>query len=279
MTGELFVVATPIGNLGDMAPRAVDTLQTVDFIAAEDTRHSKKLLDYFAISTPLFAYHDQGGQKQTDKLLKLLRAGKRVALISDAGTPLISDPGFRAVREARRLGARVTPVPGSCAAIAALSVAGLPSNRFAFEGFLPAKQDKRLAALKAVARETRTLIFYEAPHRVAGALADMREVFGAGREATFCREITKAFETFFVGTLEALQQQVNGDSGQRRGEIVIVVRGAESGVQGQGEDEQHRVLSLLMRELPLKQASQLAAEITGGNKKALYKLGVALKGQ
>lgn len=277
MIGELYVVATPIGNLGDMVPRAVVTLQTVDYIAAEDTRHSKKLLDHFGIATPIFSYHDQGGHKQRDRLLDLLKQGKRVALISDAGTPLISDPGYRIVREARAIGARVIPIPGSCAAITAISAAGLPSDRFCFEGFLPAKREKRLTALKNLSREIRTLIFYEAPHRIQEALEDLCQVMGAEREAVIAREITKTYETFLWGSLSDLLRQVTQDLNQQKGEIVLVVHGAEDKIPQQGEQEQRRVLTLLLGELPLKKAAALAAEITGGDKKNLYRLGVELK--
>lgn len=277
MIGELYVVATPIGNLADMVPRAVETLQTVDYIAAEDTRHSKKLLDYFGISTPMLTYHDQSTEKQKSRLLQWLKEGKRIALISDAGTPLVSDPGFRLVREARKIGVRVTPIPGSCAAIAALSVAGLPSDRFCFEGFLPARREKRLSYLKQLAQETRTLIFYEAPHRILEVLEDLGQIFGEDREALFAREITKTYETFYATSLQALRRVVTEDANQRKGEIVIIVRGAENAVREQSDIEQRRVLSLLMMELPLKKAAALAADITGGNKKALYQLGVAIK--
>lgn len=277
MVGELYVVATPIGNLGDMVPRAVDTLQTVDYIAAEDTRHSKKLLDHFGIATPLFPYHDQGGPKQKDRLLDMLKRGKRVALISDAGTPLISDPGFRVVREARAIGARIIPIPGSCAAITAISAAGLPSDRFCFEGFLPAKREKRINTLKSLAREIRTLIFYEAPHRILEALEDLCQVMGAEREAVLAREITKTYETFLWGSLSDLLRQVSQDPNQQKGEFVLMVRGAEGRIPEQGEQEQRRVLALLLGELPLKKAAALAAEITGGDKKNLYRLGVELK--
>ncbi len=277
MVGDLYVVATPIGNLGDMVPRAVETLQSVDVIAAEDTRHSKKLLDYFGISTPLFSYHDQGAEKQQTRILDTLQSNKSVALISDAGTPLISDPGYRLVRQARKLGVNIIPIPGSCAAIAALSAAGLPSDRFVFEGFPPARREKRLNYLTGLATETRTLIFYEAPHRVLETLQDLAVVMGENREAVVGREITKAYETFLCGTLGELQQQVAEDPNQRRGEIVIMVRGAESDIREQSDEEQRRVLALLAKELPLKKAAALTAEITGGNKKALYQLGVSLK--
>jgi 16S rRNA (cytidine1402-2'-O)-methyltransferase len=276
MTGELYVVATPIGNLGDMVPRAVEVLHGVDLIAAEDTRHSGRLLKHLGIEKPMVAYHDHGEMRQSGRILQALSAGQRVALISDAGTPLISDPGYRLVRLARQAGIKVTPVPGPCAAIAALSASGLPSDRFAFEGFLPAKAGARQKTLSALAGETRTLIFYESPHRVLDTLRDMSAVFGGEREAVLARELTKAFETFLVDTLEDLCRRVGEDANQRRGEIVLMVRGADI-ADAEDIEEQRRVLLLLMEELPLKQAASLAAKITGGQKNAVYQLALSLK--
>jgi len=275
--GDLYIVATPIGNLGDMVPRGLEVLQRVDWVAAEDTRHSGNLLAHFNIRTPLVAYHDHSDERGLRRILDNLRRGESVALISDAGTPLVSDPGFRLVREARALGAKVIPVPGCCAAIAALSAAGLPSDRFAFEGFLPAKETQRAKALQALARETRTLIFYEAPHRVLQTLEAMTTCFGSAREAVIARELTKTHETFLAGTLEELIGQVAEDSNQQRGEIVLLVRGASQQELELGDEEQMRVLTILLEELSVKQASALAARITGGNKKLLYQQAVALK--
>lgn len=278
MTGELYVVATPIGNLGDMVPRAVEVLHAADLIAAEDTRHSGRLLKYLGIEKPMVAYHDYSEQRQLGRIVSALEQGQRVALISDAGTPLISDPGYRLVREVRQLGVRVVPVPGPCAAITALCASGLPSDRFSFEGFLPAKSGARQKKLSELVSDSRTLIFYESPHRVVESLADMAVVFGGEREAVLARELTKAFETFLVGSLDELHSAVLEDANQQRGEIVLLVRGAAESVSGEDQEEQLRVLKLLMAELPLKQAAALAAKITGGQKNALYQLALSLKG-
>ncbi|MFA5549779.1 MAG: 16S rRNA (cytidine(1402)-2'-O)-methyltransferase [Porticoccaceae bacterium] len=277
-SGNLYVVATPIGNLGDMVPRALQVLQQADWVAAEDTRHSGRLLAHFAVTTPLIAYHDHSDERQLNRILDLLGAGQSVALISDAGTPLISDPGYRLVREARARGATIVPVPGPCAAITALCAAGLPSDRFTFEGFLPAKSPQRRATLDALAAETRTLIFYEAPHRILATLEDMAAVLGPAREALLARELTKTHETLIFAPLATLVERVRGDGNQQRGEIVLVVRGAEESASGADEAEQLRVLKLLMDELPLKQAAALAAKITGASKNALYQQALLLRG-
>ena len=271
------MVATPIGNLGDMVPRALQVLQQADWVAAEDTRHSGRLLAHFGIDTPMVPYHDHSDERQLKRVLDLLAGGGSVALISDAGTPLISDPGFRLVREARALGATITPIPGPCAAIVALCAAGLPSDRFAFEGFLPAKRQQRRTALEALATATHTLIFYEAPHRVLATLEDMADLFGADREVLLARELTKAHETLIFVPLGELVERVRGDANQQRGEIVLVVRGAPAR-DAVDDIEQARVLGLLLEELPLKQAAALAAKITGGSKNTLYQLALSLKG-
>lgn len=275
--GDLYIVATPIGNLGDMVPRGLEVLQRADWVAAEDTRHSGRLLAHFAIDTPMLSYHDHSDDRELGRILEVLASGKTVALITDAGTPLISDPGYRLVREARSLGVNVVPIPGCCAAIAALSAAGIPSNRFSFEGFLPAKGGQRLKALQNLLRETRTLIFYEAPHRILETLQDMAASFGPDREAVMARELTKTHETFLTGNLAELVEQVAADSNQQRGEIVLIVRGASDEELNSDQQEQLRVLSVLLEELPGKQAAALAAKITGGNKKQLYQLAVQLK--
>lgn len=270
MAGTLYVVATPIGNLADMVPRAVEILHTVDLVAAEDTRHSGRLLAHFGIGKPLLPYHDHSDPAQVQRILAALATGKSVALISDAGTPLIADPGYRLVRAARAQGCRVTPIPGSCAAIAALSAAGLPSDRFAFEGFLPAKRSARRHRLETLARVPHTLIFYEAPHRVAETLGDLCDTFGGEREAALARELTKTFETFLTGTLAAILAAVTADTNHQRGEIVVVVGGADLHDDATATAEAERVLRLLLVELPLKQAAELAARITGGSKNLLY---------
>lgn len=268
--GILYVVATPIGNLADMVPRAIETLQTVAVIAAEDTRHSARLLAHFDIKTPALAYHDHSDDQRTEQLLQRLQRGESVALISDAGTPLVSDPGYRLVRAARDLGIKVVPIPGACALIAALSAAGLPSDRFAFEGFLPAKQTARRATLQALQHDLRTLIFYEAPHRVLESVQDMSEVFGAEREMVMARELTKTFETIKNATAADLALWIAADNNQTRGEIVLLVHGAKKRSEDAMDAEVERVMVLLLEELPLKQAAGLGAKITGLKKNFLY---------
>ncbi|MCK7595902.1 16S rRNA (cytidine(1402)-2'-O)-methyltransferase [Microbulbifer sp. CAU 1566] len=276
-TAVLYIVATPIGNLADMVPRAVEVLQSVDLVAAEDTRHSQRLFSHFSIDTPLVAYHDHSDDQRTSKILERLESGQNVALISDAGTPLISDPGYRLVREARERGFAVVPIPGPCAFVAALSAAGLPSDRFTFEGFLPAKPLAREKALQALAGESRTMVFYEAPHRVLDTLTAMRDCFGGEREAVIAREISKAFETIHLLPLTELVDWVAADSNQQRGEIVLLVRGATEGRASELDAESERVMTLLLAELPPKRAAAVAAEITGVNKKLLYNWSLAQK--
>lgn len=269
-TGILYVVATPIGNLDDMVPRAIQTLQTVAVIAAEDTRHSARLLAHFDIKTPAIAYHDHSDEHRTEQLIARLLAGEDVALISDAGTPLVSDPGYRLVRSARQQGIRVVPIPGACAMIAALSAAGLASDRFAFEGFLPAKQVARTHQLESVAEDSRTLIFYEAPHRILETLQDMESVFGAEREVVVARELTKTFETIKGGSLAEMVAWVAADSNQQRGEIVLLVQGAPKQENADLSPEQIRVMKVLLEDLPVKQAAAIGAKITGLKKNFLY---------
>ena len=277
-TGTLYVVATPIGNLDDISARALRILREVALIAAEDTRHSIRLLQHFGIATPLAACHEHNERDEGGRFLTRLLAGEAVALISDAGTPLISDPGYHLVRQVRAAGIRVVPVPGACALIAALSAAGLPSDRFSFEGFLPAKTVGRQTRLQQVAEDSRTLIFYEAPHRILECLADMREVFGADRPAVLGRELTKTFETLKGLPLGELHDWVAADSNQQRGECVVLVAGWQA---PEGDEaisgEALRVLDLLLGEMPLKRAAALAAEITGARKNLLYQ--VALERQ
>ncbi|WP_231759772.1 16S rRNA (cytidine(1402)-2'-O)-methyltransferase [Microbulbifer elongatus] len=276
-TAVLYIVATPIGNLADMVPRAVEVLQSADLVAAEDTRHSQRLFSHFSIDTPLVAYHDHSDDIRTGKILDRLAQGQTIALISDAGTPLISDPGYRLVREAREQGFPVVPIPGPCAFVAALSAAGLPSDRFTFEGFLPAKSLARQKALSALASETRTMVFYEAPHRVLETLEAMTESFGGQREAVIARELTKAFETIQLLPLAELVEWVRADSNQQRGEIVLLVRGAEAAKASALDGESERVMKLLLAELPPKRAAAVAAEITGVNKKVLYNWSLSQK--
>lgn len=268
--GVLYVVATPIGNLADMVPRAVEILQSVALIAAEDTRHSARLLSHFSISTPCIAYHDHSDSERTEKILDRVAAGESVALISDAGTPLVSDPGYRLVRSARERGLNVVPVPGACAMVAALSASGLPSDRFSFEGFPPPKANARRQWLEALAAESRTLIFYEAPHRVLACLEAMVEVMGGDREAVIARELTKTFETIRLAPLAELVEFVRADSNQQRGEIVLMVAGASTRSDSTLDAEAERVMGILLEELPVKQAAAMGAKITGVKKNALY---------
>ncbi len=278
-SGVLYVVATPIGNLEDMTARAVRVLSEVAVIAAEDTRHSARLLDHFGINTKMQSLHEHNEAAQTAGLLGLLRQGKSVALISDAGTPLVSDPGFRLVQAARAAGLRVAPVPGACAAIAALSVAGLPTDRFVFEGFPPPKPAARRAAFAALRDETRTVIFYETPHRLAESLQDLRDVFGPERPAVLARELTKQFETVRAAPLGELAAWVAGDANQQRGESVLLVRGAPPAEERGLDAEAERILRILLDELPVKQAAALAAAITGLKKNQLYQCALGLKGE
>jgi 16S rRNA (cytidine1402-2'-O)-methyltransferase len=275
-SGTLYIVATPIGNLGDMVPRAVEILQSVTAIACEDTRHSKKLLDHFAIDKPLFAYHDHSDKKSSDNILARLSSGDDIALISDAGTPLISDPGYRLVRAARQQGIAVIPVPGACAAIAALSVAGLPTDRFRFIGFLPAKTTQRKKVLQELAAVPETMVFYEAPHRILETLRDSLEIFGGEHSGFMAREVSKTFETYLHGTLAELVTAVEADSNQQRGEIVLVLAGRESSDSSVTVDGE-KILRLLLGELPAAKAAALTAKITGGDKKQFYQMALALK--
>lgn len=277
--GTLYVVATPIGNLDDITARALRVLREVALIAAEDTRHSVRLLQHFGIETPLAACHEHNERDQGGRFLARLQAGDDVALISDAGTPLISDPGFHLVRQARAAGVAVVPVPGACALIAALSSAGLPSDRFIFEGFLPAKASARRGRLDALREEPRTLIFYEAPHRLLESLEDMRGVFGGERPAVLARELTKTFETLKGAPLDELCGWVAADSNQQRGECVVLVGGWQA-PEGDGalSSEALRVLDLLLAEMPVKRAAALAAEITGVRKNLLYQAALERQG-
>jgi 16S rRNA (cytidine1402-2'-O)-methyltransferase len=267
--GRLHVVATPIGNLDDLSPRALRTLREVAVIAAEDTRHTQQLLAANGVRASLVALHEHNEAQQVESLLARMRAGEDIALVSDAGTPLISDPGYRLVRAAREAGIVVSPVPGACAAIAALSVAGIASDRFAFEGFLPAKAGARRERLQALAAEPRTLVFYESAHRIEESLQDLRDVFGAQRHAVVARELTKRFETVLDGPLDALAQRVATDPDQRRGEFVLVVDGAPADDDA-ALREGRRLYTALVAHLPPSTAARVAAELSGASRKALY---------
>lgn len=268
-TGCLWVVATPIGHRDDISARAIETLRSVALIAAEDTRHSRPLMLQHNIGTPLVALHEHNEREAVASIVRRLEQGESVALISDAGTPLISDPGFRLVRTAREAGIRCIPVPGACAAIAALSVAGLPSDRFVFEGFLPPKSAARRSRLEELAGDPRTLIFYESSHRIVESLADMRDVFGAEREAVLARELTKLFETVIGEPLSQLAARVAEDPNQQRGECVILVAGRGDDADAKLAEGQ-RVFAILRDELPPAKAAKLAAAITGAPRKLLY---------
>jgi 16S rRNA (cytidine1402-2'-O)-methyltransferase len=271
-SGSLWVVATPIGHREDFSERAVESLRVVAVIAAEDTRHSRPLLVHHGIATPLIALHEHNERDAVDAIVRRLLSGESVALISDAGTPLISDPGFRLVRAARAAGIRCIPVPGACAAIAALSVAGLPSDRFVFEGFLPAKAAARRSRLQELAGDARTVIFYESSHRVAESLADMRDIFGGEREAVLARELTKMFETVIGEPLKDLAARVVADPDQQRGEHVILVAGRGEEANAKLAEGQ-RIFAILRDELPPAKAARLAAAISGAPRKLLYEVG------
>ena len=277
--GILHVVATPIGNLQDITARALDTLRSVSLVAAEDTRHSRRLLAHYGIGTPLVALHEHNEREITRRMLQTLTAGEDIALVSDAGTPLISDPGFYLVRAARQANFRVVPVPGASALIAALSVAGLPTDRFCFEGFLPSRQVARRQRLQALHAATATLVFYESCHRIRASLADMAEVFGPGRAATLARELTKTFETIRSGMLGELLDWIDADSNQQKGEFVVLVQGASTAKAAEVDVAAAEVLAILLAELPLRQAAALAAKITGSPKNALYEHGLMLKSE
>lgn len=276
--GALYVVATPLGHLGDVSERSLQTLSEADVIAAEDTRRSTQLLRQFGIDTPCVALHDHNEREQAPRLVQRLQSGQAVALVSDAGTPLISDPGYHLVRTAQDAACRVVPIPGPSALIAALSVSGLPADAFVFEGFLPAKSTARARRLEVLRDEARTMVYYEAPHRVLETLEAMVGIFGSDREATYVRELSKVFETVRRATLAGLLDWVRDDPDQRRGEIVIVVRGApRDAAGGSGEMHVRATLEVLLQELPLKRAVSLASRLTGVARNRLYQQAVAQK--
>ena len=303
MPACLYIVATPIGNLTDMTPHAIDVLKQVAIIACEDTRTSGKLLSHFGIDTKgskadetkdsethtaksvadnddtttkqkghnkLWAYHEHNSAIQTPKIIEMIEQGHSVALISDAGTPLVSDPGYQLVQAAHDAGVTVSPIVGASAAIGALSVAGLPSDRFSFIGFLPAKTHGRQKQLSALISRTETLIFYEAPHRIVSSLEDMATIFGADRAVTFCRELTKTFETVHKSTLGELVEFVKADDNQQRGEIVVVVAGVGVAKDTDDISTHDKLLQRLLEDLSVKKAAALASDITGVKKNALY---------
>jgi 16S rRNA (cytidine1402-2'-O)-methyltransferase len=281
VSGVLYIVATPLGNLGDMTPRAIETLKAVDVIAAEDTRHSGRLLQHFGIKNRTLSVHEHNEEHRAQSLIEKLEEGQSVALISDAGTPLISDPGYRVVEAVRAAGIRVVPIPGASAIITALSVAGLPTDRFSFEGFLPAKKQGRIKRLSSLAREDQTLVFYESCHRIRESLADMAEVFGADRKAVIARELTKTHEQVHGAALGDLVTWLDSDPNHLRGEFVVLVHGMAESEGGGSElsEEALMTLEVLMEELPIKQAAKLTARRYDLPSRVVYQAGLDLKGQ
>ena len=277
--GTLFVVATPIGHRGDLTARAREVLGSVDLVAAEDTRHTGAFLAQLGIQVPLIAVHEHNEGERAADLVRRLQQGSRIALVSDAGTPLVSDPGYRLVAAVAAAGLPIVPVPGACAAIAALSVAGLPTDRFAFEGFLPARSSARRTRLESLAGDARTLIFYEAPHRLAETLADLAVAFGAERPAVLARELTKLHETLYRQPLGALAAAAASDPNIVRGEAVLVVAGAPVEVAAAIDPARlDRLLRGLLAGLPLSQAVDLAAEATGERRNRVYERALELRG-
>ncbi len=275
MGSTLYIVATPIGNLGDLAARAVQTLAEVAVIAAEDTRHSRRLLDHCGVTTPMVSLHEHNEERRVPELMARLAGGQSVALISDAGTPLISDPGFRLVRAAGAAGHKVSPVPGPCAAIAALSASGLPTDRFLVEGFLPARAGARRQRLAALAQEAATLIFYVAPHRLSAELSDLAAALGPERSAVVARELSKLHESIYRGTLSVLLERAASDSNMSRGELVILVEGAQQ-KRAPEEAELERVMTILLRQLSPRDAAGVLADLTACGRNKAYKLALRI---
>ena len=275
--GLLYVVATPIGNLSDITLRALEILKSVDAIAAEDTRHTSGLLSHFGIAKKLIAVHEHNEHQSAEKLLALLLAGQNIALVTDAGTPAVSDPGAIVVDLVRKAGVKVVPIPGASAVIAALSASGIAQNGFLFYGFLPASGSARRKALEILKAQTVTLVFYEAPHRIIESVVDMAAVLGADRRITIAREITKTFETIYSCELSKAEAWLQADANQQRGEFVLLVEAAATKDAAEIPEDTVRVLRLLLADLPLKQAVQLTTEITGEKKNVLYELALSLK--
>jgi 16S rRNA (cytidine1402-2'-O)-methyltransferase len=274
-TGRLYIVATPIGNLGDITRRAVEVLKRVDLIAAEDTRHTAGLLSHLGIDTRTLSFHEHNEQQRSQQLVDLLLAGEEIALVSDAGTPLICDPGYRIVCACRERGVEVVPLPGASAVIAALSASGLPTDRFLFEGFLPRTQEKRLKRLQQLRNFPSTLVFYESTHRILQCLQDMQAPFGEGRRVVVARELTKQFETILDLPLAQLLQTMIADTNQQRGEFVVMVAASDSMVMGENSVE--KVLQALAGEVPPNQAAKIAARICNRPKRELYQLLLKMK--
>lgn len=274
---KLYVVATPIGNLADITQRAVEVLNSVDCIAAEDTRHTKRLLNHLGIEKPLLAAHDHNEDQVAKRIIEKLSAGESMALVSDAGTPLIADPGYHVTQSVVDAGFDVVPIPGSCAIIAALSAAALPTDRFLFDGFLPAKSHGRQAYFKSILEQERTVVVYDSPHRITASLSDLIEVMGDDKQLVVAREITKTFETFLRGSASDILQTMQGDANQQKGEFVIMIRGAQAKKHQEVSQEAIDLTLLLSSELPMKKAAALAATYTGYKKNQLYQLALEAK--
>lgn len=277
--GTLYIVATPIGNLQDMSARAISVLNAVDVIACEDTRHSVPLLKEYGIDTPYLSLHAHNEKNKSEQLLERLLHGESVAVISDAGTPLINDPGYDLVKLCEHNAIHIVPVPGACALIAALSVSGLPADRFSFEGFIPAKSVARQKLFESLKRVTQTVIYYEAPHRIIASLQDMMAVYGEDREVVVARELTKTFEEVMRGTLSSLILQVTGDPNKQRGEFVVLVKGQKNDQDETIQVSERTLLSILLEDLPVRQAVSMAVKMTGRQKNHLYDLALKLKSE
>ena len=275
--GQIYIVATPIGNLSDISKRAVKTLTKVDIVFAEDTRNTRKLLSHYGIQQKLASLHEHNEAEKTQEILSLLAQGKQIAVVSDAGTPLISDPGYKLVKTASQQGFRITPIPGASAVITALSIAGLPTERFCFEGFLPAKASVRRNVLEKNKREARTQIYYESSHRIANSINDICDIYGEDREVVLARELTKLYEDIFRGTLKELKTWISEKTVRQKGEFVLVINGfiADKASEAIGISTQ-QLLNILTDELPIKQAARLAAKITGQAKNKLYKQAIEI---
>lgn len=273
-TACLYIVATPIGNLADISQRAIDTLKQVDLILAEDTRHSKKLLNYLGISNHISSFHAHNESHKSHEFIKLIQNGQNIALISDAGTPLISDPGYPLVQAARNAGIKVTPIPGACAITAALSACGLACDKFYFEGFLPAKSCARRTRIKQLATSPVTTVYYESTHRIIDSLSDMAAVLGNDRQLVLAKELTKQFESFVQGSANEIITWLTEDTKRQQGEFVVIIEAYRAPEQDTGHIEQ--VLKILLKDLPMKQAVKLTCEITGGKKNAIYQLALDL---
>jgi 16S rRNA (cytidine1402-2'-O)-methyltransferase len=268
---ELFIVATPIGNLGDFTQRAIDTLKSVDLVAAEDTRHSRTLLVSHGIDKPMVALHEHNEENMAPKLVERLLGGESIALISDAGTPLLSDPGFRLVRLAIEHQVRIVPLPGPSSIVTALSVAGIATDRFVFEGFLPARQAARIARLNELSTESRTLVFFESSHRIKDSLADLGQVLGPDRQLAVCRELTKQFETILRGSIEQVRAAVEADNNQQKGEFVLVVAGSSENLD-QNMANALNMSRALQEYLSASQSARVAAKLCGVSRRDLYEM-------